>query len=98
MKHTVSLTLCTKDTPERHAAFRILSGLAQEIQYKFEGCTLSAYEIKDDEERSPGDEWYDDYTLLKVVHAMREAGISDQQAEDAITAMQNAGILFRERA
>jgi hypothetical protein len=55
--------------------------------------TVSA---KDIPERQ--DEWYDEYTLLKVVHAMREAGIPDQQAEAAINAMQNVGILFRERA
>lgn len=43
-------------------------------------------------------ERYDEHTLLKVTYAHRQAGIPDQQAEDAINRMQNAGILFRERS
>lgn len=39
--------------------------------------------------------YYDDETLVKVYVALRNAGIP--RRGDAIDAMQNAGILFRER-
>lgn len=40
---------------------------------------------------------YDEQTLFKVLEALRES-LTEEQALTAITAMQNAGILFRERA
>lgn len=41
---------------------------------------------------------YDDQTLHKVYRALARAGLSHAQASDAVTEMQNEGILFRERA
>ncbi len=40
---------------------------------------------------------YDHDTLDKVVTALREVDLADAQITDAINAMQNQGILFRER-
>lgn len=41
---------------------------------------------------------HDEGTLNKVYEALATVGIVDQMATDAVTEMQNAGILFRERA
>lgn len=43
-------------------------------------------------------EHYDDGTMLRVLEALRTAGLSDVKAANAINEMQNEGILFRERA
>jgi len=40
---------------------------------------------------------HNEQTLHKVSNALRRAGLGAQQAIDAISEMQNAGILFRER-
>lgn len=40
---------------------------------------------------------HDADTLWKVYDALSKVGVIDQQATDAITQIQNAGILFRER-
>src|ERR1700744_4157008 len=40
---------------------------------------------------------HDDNTLVKVLAALFQSGLNDIQARDAITSMQNEGILFRER-
>jgi len=40
---------------------------------------------------------HDENTIIKVFSALCRAGLSDQQVSDAITEMQNEGILFRER-
>jgi hypothetical protein len=43
-------------------------------------------------------ETFDEDTLPKVYAGLRAAGITGQQAVDAVNQMQNQGILFRERA
>lgn len=40
----------------------------------------------------------DEETLFKAVRALRQIGMNDRLIKDALNAMQNAGILFRERA
>jgi hypothetical protein len=42
-------------------------------------------------------EYHDDQTMTKVHAALRGEGLTDREATEAITAMQNVGILFRER-
>ena len=44
-----------------------------------------------------GELFYDEETLAKVYDALAEAGVVGVQATDAVNAMQNKGILFRER-
>lgn len=41
--------------------------------------------------------YYDEQTLKKVFDALEVAGVTGQQATDAVNQMQNLGILFRER-
>lgn len=41
---------------------------------------------------------YDERTLFKVHRALMDSGLDYQAAIDAINNLQNAGILFRERA
>lgn len=40
--------------------------------------------------------YYDAGTLVRVYDSMREAGVGPLQAQEALTAMQKNGILFRE--
>lgn len=40
---------------------------------------------------------YDEGTLVKVHNALSQAGLSSEQISDAVNAMLNEGILFRER-
>lgn len=40
---------------------------------------------------------YDEGTLRKVYEAVRAAGLGHQEVTDAISSLQNVGILFRER-
>jgi hypothetical protein len=43
------------------------------------------------------DETFDEGTILRVFQALRGCGLTEKLAATAINAMQNAGILFRER-
>ena len=47
--------------------------------------------------KETGEEYHDDQTLVKVYRALVASGASDTQAVEAISEMQNEGILFRER-
>lgn len=59
-------------------------------------CHLHATEI--DPSVPEVEEFHDDQTLQKVYEALMSVkGVSVQRAQDAVSAMQNAGILFRER-
>lgn len=40
--------------------------------------------------------YHDDKTLNKVLNALSDAGLTEQQVLDAVNSMQNAGIYFRE--
>lgn len=40
---------------------------------------------------------YDEYTLYAVYQALEELGIEDRVQLDIVTAIQNKGIIFRER-
>ena len=44
-----------------------------------------------------GKEFYDEQTLTKVFMALRKSGLTPIEASVALTEMQNAGVLFRER-
>ena len=47
---------------------------------------------------APGTVFHEDRTIAKVYLALTQSGFGVVAASDVITAMQNAGILFRERA
>lgn len=44
-----------------------------------------------------GEDYFDEQTLTKVYAGLEAAGITGQDAIDAVNQMQNEGILFRER-
>lgn len=49
------------------------------------------------EQDGVGDVFYDEKTLEKVYDGLERAGVTGQQALDAVSQIQNLGILFRER-
>lgn len=63
---------------------------------RVERYILGLPEPGNDAVRAPR-EGFDEQTLFKVRDALVGAGVVDQDARDLITAMQNVGILFRER-
>lgn len=62
-------------------------------------CSIEALKaILDPKPASEDDVTFTENTLYKVYDALRGSGLSEDQSRDAISNMQNAGILFRERA
>lgn len=65
-----------------------------ELMYSIKAVEHSFEAVPDPE----GPITYDDETLFKVRDALEAAGLSENQITQAISEMQNRGILFRERA
>lgn len=93
---TTSVTTDTDD--KRSEAFEAMMRFAGSIDSIFPNISVSSYKVDEETLLESGDEYYDEYTMLKVVNAFREAGISDLLAEAAINKMHKVGILFREKA
>lgn len=50
-----------------------------------------------DSYKPPTADFYDEQTLTKVFMALRKSGLSPVEATNALSEMQNSGVLFRER-
>jgi hypothetical protein len=102
----VSLTVGTTGAEDYMRIFQDVSELARNMVDTHEYVNVSAQLVDTSEEdEEPGCDHeklhYDEYTLVKVHRALTEAlspyGMNKEAASYFITAMQNAGILFRER-
>jgi capsule polysaccharide export protein KpsC/LpsZ len=103
----INLTISTKGAEEWFTTFQEISELAANLGASHDYVSVSSVVPDETSEDVPDEDLYDDEeTLIKVNQAIRRAflqhGASDdvvvnQFVIDAISEMQNAGILFRER-
>lgn len=94
--HSISLHVQV-DNPEHLKELRSrfclqLKALPDDVTYS----NLTVFRLDGVEEDNDGGEFYDDNTMVKVKNALANVLLEDE-VESAITALQNAGILFRER-
>lgn len=87
--HYITLTVSTEDSEEADIIFEAVSATA--LQLAGLGMNVSVSSHREEEER------FDDKTMGKVRKILFERGLTGSDPDDAINAMQNAGILFRER-
>lgn len=98
MERLVSLSVGTTGAEDFFSTYQDMSELAANLGANHEYVSVTATVVGDDtEDDEPEELYYDEFTLLKVMKALRENGMSRDQVEIAINDMQNAGILFRER-
>lgn len=101
MGHLITLGVGT-DTPEEHkAVYSLLSDIACEMAQDYHYASVTSI---DTDRPSDGDEEFHDHgTINKVREAisdaieLRVATAPEAMVTDIINALQNAGILFRER-
>lgn len=94
-RRVILLSVSTENEEQIRRIHAHLNTFSNEIVDHFPSVTVSAYE--EGEIAKEQDEYFDEYTMFKVYNAMREGGITDLGARELINALQNAGILFRER-
>jgi hypothetical protein len=96
IQHLLSLSVKTDNPDQWTDVWENLNRVARELGSEFSSISVSSY--LDDGEPVEDEEYYDEYTLFKVVAVMKRVGIGDAKAEELINELQNAGILFRERS
>lgn len=95
-EYIVSMSAACQDRAQAERIFGKLSATALDVSHDSISQTVSKFPYNDRDEE-PSGEYFDEYTLMKVRRALKDAEISDFRVDDAIRNLQNAGILFRER-
>lgn len=95
MTHTVTLTLVTKNEKDWSSAFSLLSTVAFDTAGRFQQVSVNSYDNEDIVESEPTT--YTEDTMMKVHDSLRSSGLDEDRITDIVTALQNAGLLFRER-
>ncbi len=108
MSHIVTLSVVTRHDKGWADAFDTLSKVALASGDQFANVTVSSIDMEDELEITADleevEEFHDENTMKKVYDTLRavtivdarEFQLSEDAATDIITALQNAGILFRE--
>lgn len=107
-QHIISLTLVTKPGGHNWAsAYNLLSTVALDNGQDFAMVTVSSQDMEDelelDGDLEEVEEFHDENTMAKVYEAIKKGLLpgninftDEEEATSIITALQNAGILFRE--
>jgi hypothetical protein len=97
----VSLSVGVGGDEDFARTFQDLSELGRNLGVTHEYVSVSASTMHEDlhEEAAGEDLYFDENTLFKVRQALISAivGLTEENVNDAINAMQNVGIVFRER-
>lgn len=99
MDRLISLGIGTDGAEDYMQTFQDMSELARSLGDSHNYVTLSA-QVVDGVPESEGkleEVFYDENTLFKAHAAIQGVGFSEKTAFDIINALQNAGILLRER-
>lgn len=94
--HMIGMTIGVSDPDDWSVVWNEVNGIAGAIGKTRPNVSVTSYVIGESEDTEPG-EFYNEGTLLKVFTALRKTPMTEKAVMDAIAAMQNAGILFRER-
>lgn len=92
--HLISLSVATGTPEEWRHIYGLFSGITQELGHDYNYVALSS-SLREDEEVDGQSEH--ETAVLRVYQALLRAGFSQDQVETAMTAMQEAGIVFRNR-
>lgn len=97
--HSVNLNALTSDPEQWDQIYKEFTGVAKDWGQRVEYISVSSSELGEEIEVVEEEElYYDENTLQKVLEALKNVSVlTDHLAREAITDMQNAGILFRER-
>lgn len=93
----VTLSIMAVSVEQADRIFSAQAALAMELSHDSISATVSKNSYDDDEPADESDEYFDEGTMFKVLKAITDQHFTHEVAMEMITALQNAGILFRER-
>jgi hypothetical protein len=97
VRHRLSLSIGTTTAEEWSTYWATLNEIAATFRDAEPVDVVVSSTLVDDYIEEIPDEVFDEGTLLRVFQALRGESMTEKAANSAINAMQNAGILFRER-
>lgn len=92
----VTLSIMAVSVEQADRIFSAQAALAMELSHDSISATVSKHSY-DDEPTDESNEYFDEGTMFKVIKAITDQHFTHEVAMEMITALQNAGILFRER-
>jgi len=94
---TFHLMVTAKNVPQSTLVSKTLGNTA--IVLASDGLSFSyrSDRVSDIPDEPEDEEYHDDETIHKVYDALKLSGLTGERVRDAVSMMQNAGILFRER-
>lgn len=95
--HIVTLSIGVDGEEEWDRIYTAFLTSAREYGPQYSYVNVSSSLAEEEEVLEKGSETHTEETLFKVAIGLREAGLDEDAIRDAIRAMQNNGILFRER-
>lgn len=97
MNYHAGLTITTESKDMQTNALRVMTGIASDLAVQFSNMNVLAYVSSEEEtELSEGGEYFDEFTSLKVMKALKSTGLPTEAAVNLVNVMRDAGILFRE--
>lgn len=97
MTHIVGITVGVDGAEDWSTVHNKLSGVAKDFSGDhYVTVHSTTVDAEDDDEFLPG-EYADENTLVVVKKALRSTALTEVEVDRALVAMQNAGILFRQR-
>lgn len=92
------ITLNTTVPGNNHAVvFGLFSQQALDVSHLATSVMVSSHPFDEDGTDTELGEYYDEYTMFKVLKALTAGGVTPEYAQRLINEIQNEGILFRER-
>ena len=91
----LSLTVTTDNQIARMEVFNHLARTATDLAPSFPDVMISSHEMTEEDEGE--EEFFDEFTIFKVLKVFIDEGIPSHQAQQIIEHFQNKGIVFRER-
>jgi hypothetical protein len=98
LTHSLGINVMVSSDEEWERAYGSITRMSARMGRIYPSVTVHSYLLDDEPGVDEQTEYFDAYTVPKVRDALMSTGLNRLQAEDAITAMEMAGILFRERS
>lgn len=94
----ISLSVVASDLPQADRAFAKMSATGLDLSHDSVSQMVSKHKYDTDDSDTEEGEYFDDFTMIKVMRALDAAGINKYDIKmDIVNQILNAGILFRER-
>jgi hypothetical protein len=96
MTHMITLTVGINDPEDWGTVYDTMCQISSEMGREYPYVSVSSA-LTDDDVLEEQDITFNEGTMFKVRHALLSSSLSTDEVNDVVNAMQNDGLVFRER-